>query len=54
MWFFKLLLLLTLIASWLPLDSKSEDVVFNSDQIQKEAEKSQDAEEQEENEEMAA
>lgn len=54
MWFYKLLLLLTLIASWLPLDSKSEEIVQNGDQERIEKEKSQDAEEQEENEEMAA
>lgn len=51
MWFYKLLLLLALIASWLPVESKSE-VQFLADQT---AENSQEgAEEQEENEEMAA
>lgn len=54
MWFFKLLLLLTLIASWLPLDSRSEEIVHINEPEKIEAEKSQDAEEQEENEEMAA
>lgn len=49
MWLYKLLLLLALIASWLPVESKSE---FNADQTTESSQ--EDAEEQEDNEELAA
>ncbi len=51
MWFYKLLLLLALIASWLPIESKSDDQYHANQTV----ENSQDgAEEQEEGEELAA
>ena len=50
MWFFKLLLLLTLIASWLPLEGHS---IVNSSDLTYDHE-SEEAEEEEESEEMAA
>jgi len=51
MWFFKLLLLLTLVASWIPKEGKTEVQDDNFITIEHESE---DQEEEEENEELAA
>lgn len=52
MWFFKLLLLLTLVASWIPKEGKTE--VLEDDFIITIEHESDDQEEEEENEELAA
>lgn len=51
MWFFKLILLLTLIASWMPKDGKTQ--TYSSDLIHLDYE-GEEQEEEEENEELAA
>lgn len=51
MWFFKLILLLCLIASWIPKDGKTQ--TFSSDFISFDFE-GEEQEEEEENEELAA
>lgn len=51
MWFFKLLLLLTLVASWIPKDGKTQ--VHHGSFISTDYE-SEETEEEEENEELAA
>lgn len=50
MWLFKLLLLLSLIASWLPLESKSQELNLGNEYYSQ----TEEAEEEEENEELAA
>lgn len=50
MWLFKLLLLLALIASWLPLESQSQEL-YSANEYHTQTE---EAEEEEESEELAA
>lgn len=51
MWFFKLILLLCLIASWIPKDGKTQDYTIDFVSLDYESE---EQEEEEENEELAA